>query len=93
MTCLCGCGQQFPRRTRSLPLCKQATARLDIAIEQLPLIANSADPILARRNRVMVDAVTVSALLAGDLTEAARRVEYRAINGLYANPDRQIVAA
>lgn len=90
--CLCQCGQSFPRRSRSLPLCTSASARLDTLITQLPLIENCADPIMARRNRVMVDAVTVAALLAGEMDEAARRVAYRAEHGLYASPDKAVAA-
>lgn len=85
--CLCGCGRTFPRRTRSLLICKAASARLDSLIEQMPLIANAADPWLARRNRVLVDPLTVTELLAGDMDEAARRVRHRAEHGLDSMPD------
>lgn len=89
--CLCGCERRILCST-GLPLCREASARLDSQIARLPLIEGGADPVLARRNRVMVDHLTVAALLDGDLAEAERRVAFRAEHGLYSNPDARSLA-
>lgn len=83
--CRGGCGTVF-RNHRREALCAPCSARLEDGIAQMPLIANSADPVLARRNRVNVDRLTRQAILAGDFEEAARRVRHRAMFGLYSDP-------
>lgn len=88
-SCLCGCGRTF-NRSRSMPLCKLATARVYQLIPTLPLLdeLNARD---RRSNRVWCDEKTVAALLTDDMAEAQRRVEHRAEHGFYADPDRALV--
>lgn len=88
--CLCGCGTLLAR-TKSYPLCRAATGRVFAFIRE-----TAPDDLNERQrmsNRVWVDERTVAAILADDVTEAVRRVRYRADHGLYADPDRVLAAS
>ena len=88
--CLGGCGRTFAR-PKSIALCRAATIKANAAMRSLPLL-DEPNAASRRSARFWIDPETVRLALVGDLDGAQQRIVYRAEHGLYASPDRGLVA-